>query len=78
MRERFEAEYEAQREQRNAPIIVPYYRRVLLSNGRFLTRLVITAYNTRAITGTELSRILNAKLDHLPKIREALVAEVVA
>jgi Zn-dependent peptidase ImmA (M78 family) len=57
---------------------VPYYRVVLLNNGRFLTRLAVNAYGAQAITAAELSRILNAKLDHLPRIREALKGEVIA
>lgn len=76
MREGFKKEYAMQREKPSGP--VPYYRRVVLSNGRFLTRLVLNAYGSGVITGTELSRILNAKLDHLPKIREALSGEVIA
>ncbi|HKQ23149.1 MAG TPA: ImmA/IrrE family metallo-endopeptidase [Burkholderiales bacterium] len=43
-------------------------RRVVLANGRFLTRLAIDAYDASVITGSDLSRILGAKLDHLPKI----------
>jgi Zn-dependent peptidase ImmA (M78 family) len=79
MREYFEREYAARRERQSEdPVIVPYYRRVLLSNGKYLTRLAVDAYRASTITGTELSRILNAKLDHLPKIREALYGEVVA
>lgn len=78
MRERFEQEYAEQRAKPAEPVIVPYYRRVLLSNGRFLTRLAVNAYSSSVITGSELSRILNSKLDHLPKIREALRSEVVA
>jgi Zn-dependent peptidase ImmA (M78 family)/transcriptional regulator with XRE-family HTH domain len=72
----FLEEYKAQREQSGGP--VPYYRIVLLNNGRFLTRLAVNAYGSNAITGTELSRILNTKLDHLPRIREALRGEVIA
>ncbi len=78
MREQFEQEYAEQRARPGEPVMVPYYRRVLLSNGRFLTRLALGAYNSSVITGAELSRILNTKLDHLPKIREALRGEVVA
>lgn len=47
---------------------VTFPRKVVLSNGRFLTRLVVGAYDANVITGTELSRILGTKLDHLPKI----------
>ena len=78
MRLQFQAEYAEQTAKVVGPIIVPYYKKVILSNGRLLTRLAVNAYNVRAITGSELSRILNSKLDHLPKIREALVNEVVA
>jgi Zn-dependent peptidase ImmA (M78 family)/transcriptional regulator with XRE-family HTH domain len=74
-REQFLQEYAAQREQ-GGP--VPYHRIVLLTNGRFLTRLALSAYGAQAITAAELSRILNAKLDHLPRIREALKDEVIA
>jgi Zn-dependent peptidase ImmA (M78 family)/transcriptional regulator with XRE-family HTH domain len=47
-------------------------RRVVLANGRFLTGLVIGAYNADVITGSELSRILGTKIDHLPKILDVL------
>lgn len=78
-REVFKNEYAARQQKSDkSDIRVPYYRRVLLNNGRYLTRLAVNAYGSRTITGAELSRILNAKLDHLPKIREALVGEVIA
>ncbi|WP_080471746.1 XRE family transcriptional regulator [Burkholderia pseudomallei] len=76
MRSRFVAEYEARREEGSGQ--VPQYRLVLLSNGRYLTRLAVNAYASSAITGSELSRILNTKLDHLPKIKNALRGEVIA
>jgi Zn-dependent peptidase ImmA (M78 family)/DNA-binding XRE family transcriptional regulator len=47
---------------------VPFYRKVLLGNGRLLTGLVVSAYDSQVITGSALSRILGTKLDHLPKI----------
>lgn len=47
-------------------------RRVVLANGRFLTNLVLGAYDANVITGSELSRILGTKLDHLPKILSVL------
>lgn len=78
MREDFSRQYRELQQNRNSPAIVPPYRRVILSNGRALTRLALTAYNAQAITGSELSRILNTKLDHLPAIRNALNREVVA
>ncbi len=51
---------------------VPPSRRVVLANGRFLTGLVLDAYNSEVITGSDLSRILGTKLDHLPKIIDVL------
>lgn len=78
-REQFERQYrEIQAAQAAKPVVVPFYRKVILSNGRALTRLAINAYGAQAITGTELSRILNTKLDHLPAIRNALQGEIVA
>ena len=77
-REDFARQYQELQQNQNSPAIVPPYRRVILSNGRALTRLALTAYNAQAITGSELSRILNTKLDHLPAIRNALSREVVA
>lgn len=47
-------------------------RRVVLANGRFLTSLVVDAYDSSVITGSDLSRILGTKLDHLPKILDVL------
>lgn len=78
MREDFERQYQDLQEAQSSPAIVHPYRRVILSNGRALTRLALLAYNAQAITGSELSRILNTKLDHLPAIRNALSREVVA
>lgn len=78
MREDFARQYQELQQAQSSPVIVPPYRRVILSNGRALTRLALTAYNAQAITGSELSRILNTKLDHLPAIRNALNREVVA
>lgn len=76
MRERFRQEYQQQREQ--AEGFVQPHVRIMLNNGRVLTRLAVEAYNSQVITGAELSRVLNAKLDHLPKIRSALANEVIA
>lgn len=69
MRRVFEAEYAALRENPREGF-VPFPRRVVLGNGKFLTQLTLTAYAASAITGSELSRILGTKLDHLPKITE--------
>lgn len=70
MRDRFAKEYAAMREREKG--FVPFPRRVVLNNGRYLTRLVLDAYRSSVITGTELSRILGTKLDHLPKIADVL------
>jgi hypothetical protein len=51
---------------------VPHPRMVVLGNGRLLTRLALDAYAASAITGSELSRFLGTKLDHLPKIAEIM------
>lgn len=74
----YQAEHERLRKQyandegASAGGFVPPSRRVVLSNGRFLTGLVLDAYNSEVITGSELSRILGTKLDHLPRIIDVL------
>ena len=73
MRAQFEAEYEALRNRQEG--FVPPPRKVVLGNGRFLTRLVLDAYAASAITGTELARILGTKLDHLPGINDIIRRE---
>jgi len=78
MREGFERQYRELQEAQPQPAIVPPFRKVISSNGRALTRLALLAYSTQAITGSEFSRILNTKLDHLPAIRNALNRELVA
>jgi Zn-dependent peptidase ImmA (M78 family) len=71
MHEQFEREYAAQRAEGSGGFVsVP--RRVVLANGRFLTRLAIDAYNAEVITGSALSRILGTKLDHLSNIVDVL------
>ena len=51
---------------------VPHPRMVVLANGRVLTRLALDAYAVSAITGSELSRFLGTKIDHLPKIAKIM------
>jgi Zn-dependent peptidase ImmA (M78 family)/DNA-binding XRE family transcriptional regulator len=65
-REQFLREYAANAPDRN--VNVPHHRKVIGRNGRFLTGLVLEAYHSNVITGSELSRVLGAKLDHLPRI----------
>lgn len=67
----FEAEYQAARANRPDGFVPPS-RMAVLGNGRLLTRLALDAYWVSAITGTELSRVLGTKLDHLPKIVEIM------
>lgn len=70
-RERLRRQY-ANDEGASAGGFVTPPRRVVLSNGRFLTGLVVDAYDSSVITGSDLSRILGTKLDHLPKIIDVL------
>lgn len=56
----------------NSDGFVPFPRKVVLANGRFLTGLVVDAYDASVITGSALSQILGTKLDHLPKIIDVL------
>lgn len=71
MRQQFEAEYARLRE-RPAEGFVPPPRKVVLGNGRLLTKLAMDAYASSAITGSELARVLGTKLDLLPKIAAIL------
>lgn len=66
-RDEFLKQYEQVRDQDEGGF-VPFPRKVVLGNGRLLTSLVLDAYEARAITGSELSRVLGTKLDHLPAI----------
>lgn len=78
MCKQFEDEYERAASKPKRPIIVPISTRVLLNNGRLLTRLVVGAYDASVISGPELSRILGTKIDHLPQINEGLREREVA
>ncbi len=71
MREVFVADYQRMRK-KQTKVIVPQSRRVVMKNGRFLTDLVVDAYDAQVITGSTLSRILGTKLNHLTKIKEIL------
>jgi Zn-dependent peptidase ImmA (M78 family)/transcriptional regulator with XRE-family HTH domain len=71
MREQLRREYETD-EGGTSKGFATVPRRVVLSNGRFLTGLVVEAYNADIITGSDLSRILGTKIDHLPKILDVL------
>jgi Zn-dependent peptidase ImmA (M78 family) len=70
-RAEFQREYARFRSEQ-AGGFVPVHRKVLLGNGRLLTGLVLDAYDSRMITGSELSRILGTKLDHLSAITSEL------
>ncbi|HEX7011887.1 MAG TPA: XRE family transcriptional regulator [Steroidobacteraceae bacterium] len=71
-RDEFLKKYKQLREKDESGGFVPFPRKVVLGNGRLLTSLVLDAYESRAITGSELSRVLGTKLDHLP----AIISEV--
>lgn len=70
-RAEFQREYQRLQDEKTAGF-VPFPLRVVLGNGRFLTGLVLDAYDSRLITGSELSRILGTKLDHLGAISAEL------
>ncbi len=76
-REEFLKEYAELRANKSGGF-VPFSRKVVLGNGRLLTGLVLDAYDSRVITGSELSRILGTKLDHLPAIISELHGRDVA
>lgn len=77
MREQFVADYKRMRK-KDKKIIIPQPRRVVMKNGKFLTDLVVDAYDAQVITGSTLSRILGTKLDHLRKIKVLLRGEEAA
>lgn len=70
-RNRLRQQY-AQDEGESSSGFVTFPRRVVLANGRFLTELVVDAYDSNVITGSDLSRILGTKLDHLPQVLDVL------
>ena len=70
-RARFRREYAEMREAGSGGFVPPP-RNVVLKNGRFLTGLAVDAYEASAITGSELSRLLGTKLNHLPAITAIL------
>lgn len=51
---------------------VEHFRKVINRNGYYFSRLVVDSYRREAITGAELSRLLNVKLVHLDSISQAL------
>jgi len=59
-------------ERQEQSIPVPYFRKVLNRNGYYFSRLAVDSYKREAITGPELSRLLNMKLMHLDNISQAL------
>ena len=69
---------QAQDEGESSSGFVAFPRRVVLANGRLLTAIAINAYESSVITGSELSQILGAKLDHLPSIVEVLRSRAAA
>lgn len=54
----------------------PYYQQVLANLGNTFVRLVLENYYANHITLTDVSRILNMKLQHLPKVEQQIFGEV--
>lgn len=70
-REEFIKEYrEIAKESGSFP--VPYFRKVINRNGYYFSKLALDGYMREAITGPELSKLLNMKLKHLSDIKNAL------
>jgi len=53
-------------------IFAPFYLRIISSNGRNLTRLVLNTYYQEKISLSEVSDYLGIKLKHLPKIEKEM------
>jgi Zn-dependent peptidase ImmA (M78 family)/DNA-binding XRE family transcriptional regulator len=72
-RAEFIRRYQAMAQERQGQSFpVPYFRKVLNRNGYYFSRLAVDSYKREAITGPELSRLLNMKLTHLENISQAL------
>lgn len=72
-RAEFLQRYQALAQERQGQVIpVPYFRKVINRNGYYFSRLAVDSYKREAITGPELSRLLNMKLRHLDNISQAL------
>lgn len=50
----------------------PYYRLVIRNNGAYYIRMILNAYYQQLISSSQLSDYMGAKLNHLPKIEDAL------
>lgn len=64
----FRDDYARMRGQKKGDVNIPQSTLVVMRNGKFLTGLALDAYESSAITGSELSRLLGTKLNHLPGI----------
>ncbi|WP_313999881.1 XRE family transcriptional regulator [uncultured Paenibacillus sp.] len=71
-REEYLEVYRRQGEE-NSGGFIPYHRRVLRTNGRAYTNLVLNAYYNDSITSRDLSNFLGGiKLDHIVKIEQEI------
>lgn len=62
-----------QRKSKSTDGFMPFYRRVLRTNGRTYTNLVLNAYNNEEISSRDLSNFLGGiKLDHVNKIAQEM------
>ena len=51
---------------------VPMSRRILRAIGQPFAKIALDAYHREAISGSQLSELLGARLKHLPALEEAL------
>lgn len=70
-RQEFINEYKAMA-QDGGSFPVPYFRKVINRNGYYFSKLAVDSYMREAITGAELSKLLNMKLKHLSDLTHAL------
>lgn len=59
-------------EKSNAKIIIPPYRKVISANWTLFTHITLLAYQNNKINLLNVGQFLGTKLDHLPKIENAL------
>jgi Zn-dependent peptidase ImmA (M78 family) len=71
-REKYQSEFEERPRGRQGEFKIPRATMVVRDNGRAFTRLVLTSYNEGFIFGRDVSNLLNAKLKHLDRIRDAV------
>lgn len=76
-REEYLEELEELRHNGSVEVRIPYYQRVLKTNGVAYTNLVLTAYRNDAITSRDLSNFLGGvNLKHIKKLETELAKDV--